>query len=247
MTERLLILSPSVLGVGICTILEQQGDWLVQVEPTPDPEVIAKRCLSYQPCVTILDATSFDVLVLFEQLGLPSVKLFGKIIVATMEGIDEELLFFLMKWGVSACLGPTTTAEDLVAHVQRVCAGEYLLSLDLLRPAPPKASRLPTREMSQVQAPALCETKKQAFAPVSSPLTSQEAAILAQMALGKSNNNIASVLRVNEHSLKGRITIIFRKLGVDNRTSAVVRALSRRWIDMPEGLVPAHTSLTAVA
>ena len=247
MTERLLILSPSVLGVGICTILEQQGDWLVQVEPTPDPEVIAERCLSYQPCATILDPTSFDVLVLFEQLGLPSVKLLGKIIVATMEGIDEELLFFLMKWGVSACLGPTTTAEDLIAHVQRVCAGEYLLSLDLLRPAPSKASRLPTREMSQVQAPALCETKKQAFAPVSSPLTSQEAAILAQMALGKSNNNIASVLRVNEHSLKGRITIIFRKLGVDNRTSAVVRALSRRWIDMPGGLVPAHTPLTAVA
>jgi len=50
---------------------------------------------------------------------------------------------------------------------------------------------------------------------------------LALIANGYSNKQIAQKLGLSLHTVKGRNTVIFRKLGVDNRVAAAIVAVKR--------------------
>jgi DNA-binding NarL/FixJ family response regulator len=63
-----------------------------------------------------------------------------------------------------------------------------------------------------------------------SPLTSRETAVLEQMAKGRSSKEIARALEISPQTVKNHITHVFSKLGVTDRTSAVLLALRRGWI-----------------
>jgi DNA-binding CsgD family transcriptional regulator len=58
-------------------------------------------------------------------------------------------------------------------------------------------------------------------------LTEREVEILARVARGRSNSEIASGLGVTEGTVKGHLRRIFLKLGVSNRTQAAIVALQR--------------------
>ena len=65
---------------------------------------------------------------------------------------------------------------------------------------------------------------------VESPLTSRETAVLEQMAKGKSSKEIAHALEISPQTVKNHISHVFSKLGVTDRTSAVLIALRHGWI-----------------
>nr|WP_165423589.1 response regulator transcription factor [Ktedonosporobacter rubrisoli] len=69
----------------------------------------------------------------------------------------------------------------------------------------------------QWQAPALLE-----------PLTEREHAVLQQMAWGKRNWEIASLLSVSEGTVKTHVHRILQKFGVEDRTQAVVLAIRQQ-------------------
>jgi DNA-binding NarL/FixJ family response regulator len=56
-------------------------------------------------------------------------------------------------------------------------------------------------------------------------LTPREAEVLFWLAQGKANSDIATILDLSMPTVKTHLAHIFDKLGVENRTSAVVRAL----------------------
>src|SRR5690606_23821931 len=56
------------------------------------------------------------------------------------------------------------------------------------------------------------------------PLSGRERTVLALMAAGKSNRVIGRELAITENTVKWHIKNIFQKLGVENRTSAVLAA-----------------------
>lgn len=62
------------------------------------------------------------------------------------------------------------------------------------------------------------------------PLTRREAEILRLVAGGYSNREIAEALRTTEGTIKNYASTIFSKLGVRDRTRAVLRALELGWI-----------------
>lgn len=66
-----------------------------------------------------------------------------------------------------------------------------------------------------------------ALTEVLSPLTKREKEVLDQLARGYSNRQIARSLGISERTVKNRLRNIFTKLGVGDRTSAVVKALGR--------------------
>jgi DNA-binding NarL/FixJ family response regulator len=75
------------------------------------------------------------------------------------------------------------------------------------------------------------ETGADNLAPsVESPLTFRETAVLEQMAKGKSSREIAHALEISPQTVKNHISHVFSKLGVTDRTSAVLVALRRGWI-----------------
>jgi DNA-binding CsgD family transcriptional regulator len=63
-----------------------------------------------------------------------------------------------------------------------------------------------------------------------STLTPRELAVLQQIAQGKTNNEIASALQISPQTVKNHISHILLKLGVNDRTAAVLTALHRGWV-----------------
>jgi two-component system response regulator DegU len=63
-------------------------------------------------------------------------------------------------------------------------------------------------------------------------LTQREMEILKLMAEGKSNRTIGEVLFISEKTVKNHVSSILGKLGVDDRTQAVITAAKRRWVKL---------------
>jgi NarL family two-component system response regulator LiaR len=66
-----------------------------------------------------------------------------------------------------------------------------------------------------------------------SNLTEREKESLQQMALGKTNQEIADSLVVSERTVRTHVTIILAKLGLTNRTQAVLYALREGIAHLP--------------
>jgi hypothetical protein len=139
-----LILARSLLGEGFRLTLEQMTDWQAQLTSTQNPVVIAELTQHFQPDVTILDDTVGTVLELFERPGKDCVRNLGMTMVVTAAFQSEELLFQFAKWGVSAYLTAGIPLEAFVTAVERVSAGEWLLSSEGLRLAPPPRGPFPS-------------------------------------------------------------------------------------------------------
>ena len=64
-------------------------------------------------------------------------------------------------------------------------------------------------------------------------LSGRELEVVALVARGASNKEIAHALRISEATIKTHLAHIFEKLGVTDRTSAVTRAIERGLIELP--------------
>jgi DNA-binding CsgD family transcriptional regulator len=63
-------------------------------------------------------------------------------------------------------------------------------------------------------------------------LTPRERAVLARVADGLPNREIASLLGISEHTVKFHLAAVFGKLGVSSRTEAVRRGLQLGLIEI---------------
>ena len=66
-------------------------------------------------------------------------------------------------------------------------------------------------------------------------LSGRELEVVALVARGASNKEIAHQLHISEATIKTHLAHIFEKLGVADRTSAVTRAIERGLIELPRG------------
>ncbi|MDW8479234.1 MAG: response regulator transcription factor [Xanthomonadales bacterium] len=128
---------------------------------------------------------------------------------------DEELVLAGIAAGARGYLLKDTSLEELVAAIRTVAAGG-----SALRP-------LSTRGLRERLAGV-----GRAFAGLERPdeLTEREAEILRLMASGFSNKEIARLLKVAEGTVKNHVSNILSKLGVRDRTRAVLRAIELGWI-----------------
>ncbi|MEZ4631667.1 MAG: LuxR C-terminal-related transcriptional regulator [Deinococcales bacterium] len=62
-----------------------------------------------------------------------------------------------------------------------------------------------------------------------SDLTQREHDILQMMSLGKKNHEIAKVLDISEKTVRNHISNLFSKLGVDNRSDAILKLKTRSY------------------
>lgn len=63
------------------------------------------------------------------------------------------------------------------------------------------------------------------------PLTPKEKEVLALLVKGKSNKEIASAMYVSETTVKSHITCILRKMDVNDRTQAVIKAIELKLVN----------------
>jgi DNA-binding NarL/FixJ family response regulator len=128
-----------------------------------------------------------------------------RVLVLTTYETDEHILAAI-EAGASGYLLKAAPQAEILAGIRAVAAGETVL-------APSIAAKL----VSRVRANAASD-------PLPS-LSPREREVLALVADGRSNPEIARALYLGEATVKTHLLHVFEKLGVNDRTPAVTRAM----------------------
>jgi DNA-binding NarL/FixJ family response regulator len=145
------------------------------------------------------------------------------VLMVTMQE-NPDYLFEALKAGAAGYILKGATRKELLGAIRAVFSGDTPLDSDisarlLRRLAAEGAERLPlpTRETPRVE-----------------PLTPRELEVLEHTKLGLTNREIARELSISRLTVKRHIEHIIAKLGVSDRTQAVVRALNLGLLDFSE-------------
>lgn len=136
------------------------------------------------------------------RLGLsPDVAARAPALVVLGEGLPRGWAVRAVRAGVRAVLPRTADADAIVAAIEAAAAGLVVLPAGALDGAPQGAAA-------------------HAVAPPE-PLTAREAQVLALLAEGLVNKQIAARLGISRHTVKTHLGALFHKLGVTTRAEAV--------------------------
>ena len=128
-----------------------------------------------------------------------------RVIVFTVFDTDERIIA-AVEAGAAGYLLKGAPREEVFTAIRTVAAGGSLL-------APVAATAVLRRVRGEAQ-------------PDSAPsLTPRERSVLAHLARGLGNKQIAAALGITERTVKFHMSAVFSKLGASNRTEALARAL----------------------
>jgi RNA polymerase sigma factor (sigma-70 family) len=128
------------------------------------------------------------------------------VILTTFE--EDDYIFGALNAGASGFLLKRTSPEELIAAVHTVAAGDSLLS--------PSVTRIVIERMAQQPTPELRGARKL------DELTPREREVLALIARGLSNSEIAARLVIEESTVKTHVKRILMKLRLRDRVQAVI-------------------------
>jgi DNA-binding NarL/FixJ family response regulator len=131
-----------------------------------------------------------------------------RVLILTTFDLDEYV-YDAVAAGASGFLLKDTPADDLVKAVRVVASGDALLAPSVTRRL---IERFTSEATSYVSTPGLDE------------LTERETEVLALMARGRSNQEIATGLFLGETTVKTHVSRVLMKLGVRDRVQAVIAA-----------------------
>ena len=123
-------------------------------------------------------------------------------VIALTASMDEARMMGVLRAGASGYVRKDAEPETLLAAVRAVASGRTFID------------------------PAIGHRVVRA-APSPDDLTARERDVLRQMALGRSNREIAESLAIGEETVKTHVRHVLAKLGAENRAQAAVRALAR--------------------
>jgi DNA-binding NarL/FixJ family response regulator len=213
MIRVVLIDDQTLVRRGVRALLELAGDIAIVAEAADGIEgaaVIRRE----RPDVVLLDvrmpkASGLDLLRELRDAG----ELPPTILLTTFD--DDEALLEGVKAGARGYLLKDVSLEQLTGAIRAVAAGETMI-----RPA---VTERVLRGLEHVR------RDFDALEPPD-PLTKRETEILRLMAGGYSNREIADALGTAEGTIKNHASSILSKLGVRDRTRAVLKALERGYI-----------------
>jgi DNA-binding NarL/FixJ family response regulator len=213
MIRVVLVDDQTLVRRGLHALLELSGDIVVVAEAGDGAEgaTIIRR---ERPDVVLLDVrmpkgSGLDLLRDLRRAN----ELPPTILLTTFD--DDEALLEGVKAGARGYLLKDVSLEQLTGAIRAVAAGETLI-----RPA---VTERVLRGLEHVR------RDFEALDPPD-PLTKREIEILRLMAGGYSNREIAEALGTAEGTIKNHASSILSKLGVRDRTRAVLKALERGYI-----------------
>ena len=209
MTIRVVIADDQgMVRSGFSVLLNAQDDIEVIAEAVNGQEAVT-QATSLHPDVILMDVRMpvLDGLQATRQITeLPEPP---KILILTTFDLDDYV-YEALRSGASGFLLKDASARELADAVRLVAAGDALLA--------PGITRRLIAEFARMGAPR-GPTRKQLEG-----LTERESEVLALVARGMSNGEIADHLGVAEQTVKTHVSRILMKLGLRDRTQAVVLA-----------------------
>ena len=130
-------------------------------------------------------------------------------VIALTASTDEARMMGVLRAGAAGYVRKDAEPEILLAAVRAVARGKTyidpLVSRQILRSAAPQDH-----------------------------LTARELEVLRQLALGRSNKEIAEALSISDETVKSHVGKVLGKLQVENRAQAMVQALKRGLVALEE-------------
>ena len=180
------------------------------VAEAEEGEAAVAKVLECRPDVLLLDVrmprlNGVEVLsALARESALPPTLL-----LTTFE--DDAALIGGIRAGARGFLLKGTTPDTLVEAIRTVAAGGTFLH----------AALTPSTDVADLRVPPLS---------AADPLTAREREVLSLMTNGLANTQIAAALKLGEGTVRNHVSSILAKLGVSDRTKAVLVALRQRLV-----------------
>ncbi|MDF2506816.1 MAG: DNA-binding response regulator [Microbacterium sp.] len=218
----LLVDDHALLRAGFRTILDTQPDITVVGEASSGAEAVAQASALHPDVITMdVQMPDMDGIEATRRIVADPTIEAAIAIVTTFD--RDDYLYQALDAGASGFLLKNAGAEDLIAAVRALAAGDGMLAPEVTRrvlarfaAASPAATPVPTStsvERSTARKGTLVE-----------PLTDREAEVLTLLADARSNAEIARALYIGEATVKTHVSRILQKLGARDRVQAVVLA-----------------------
>lgn len=184
---------------GICAIINQQEDMSIIAIAENGSEAV-QLYREHQSDVVLMDLRmpTMEGVDAIAQIKAEFSQ--AKIIILTAYDTDEDIYRGLQA-GARGYLLKDATAEELITAIRTVYKGQKYVPQQLVI--------------------------KLAERITNSELTNREMEVLKLLTKGKSNQEIGSSLKITEGTVKFHVNNILSKLGVSDRTQAVITALKR--------------------
>jgi DNA-binding NarL/FixJ family response regulator len=197
--------------IGMRVLLEQNPAISVVGEASSGAETL-RLAAALQPDVVVLDCQLPDmdgpaVAAALREQETP-------LRVLALSAYDDlKYIRGLLAAGAMGYLLKNEAVEVVVAAVQAAAMGRAYFSATV------------AAQLAQVARPE----------PLVEPPTAREREVLAELALGRTNAEIARQLGISERTVRFHIENLFGRLGVENRVEAVMKAMQVGWLEAPNG------------
>lgn len=204
----LLVDDQTMFRAGMKILLSSQADFEIVGEAADGEEALQKTA-SLRPDVVLMDLRMpvLDGAAATRRIHAahPQVRV---IVLTTFD--EDEAIFDGLRSGAIGYLLKDAPTDKLYEAIRSAHKGESFIQ-------PSVAARL-VAEFSRLSA------QPPAMQQLAEPLSAREMDVLRLLANGATNREIASQLVLAEGTVKNYVTNIFNKMGVDDRTSAAMRA-----------------------
>ena len=207
-TRVLIVDDQAMIRAGFRSLLEGQPDVRVVADAIDGGDALVKAA-QFDPDIVLMDIRMpvLDGLSATRRLVEKGSR--ARIIVLTTFDLDEYV-YDALRAGASGFLLKDATAEELIHAIRIVAAGESLLD--------PAVTQRVIDAFIQTPSPSPARAKALAT------LTDREREVLAVIAQGLSNSEIAAALYVSEATAKTHVSSVLSKLQLRDRVQAVVWA-----------------------
>ncbi len=195
-----------VVRIGLRTLLARQPGFEVVDEAANGQEAVRKT-LMHRPDVVVMDVRLMGMSGIEACREIVAAATRVKVIMLTSYG-DDDVLYDSIAAGASGFVLKQLGSDDLVKHIQTVARGESTLD-------PASTTKVFIKMRAQAR-----KREQSAFAE----LTEQEMRVLARLAEGRTNREIADLLSLGEGTVRNYVSAVFSKLGVNNRAEAAAYA-----------------------
>jgi len=202
-----------VVRLGLRALLDRHPNFTVVDEASTSHEAIQKA-LHHRPEVVVMDIRlpgGSGISACREIVAkAPEVK-----VVMLTSFAEDDMLFEALAAGAAGYVLKQIGGDDLIRAIETVGRGEALLD-------PTLTQRVFTR---------VREAARKDEAAAFAELTEQELRVLAQVAEGKTNREIAQALFLGEGTVRNYVSSILSKLHVANRVEAAAYAVQHNLKD----------------